>query len=108
MEALGLFTAEATSQTRALIIHFGPEYLAHTLPLSASLRQAGIATELFPEPAKLKKQFAYADKKGIPYTLIVGETEAVAGMCQIKNMTTGTQVTLPLTAVADWFLQQHV
>ncbi|TAE45111.1 MAG: histidine--tRNA ligase, partial [Bacteroidetes bacterium] len=52
---------------------------------------AGIPSELYPEPGKLKKQFAYADKKTIPYTLIIGEEEVQKGQYQLRNMQSGAQ-----------------
>jgi histidyl-tRNA synthetase len=46
---------------------------------------------MYPEAAKMKKQFSYADNKKIPYTIIIGPDEAASGMYQLKNMLTGEQ-----------------
>ena len=64
---------------------------AFVLPVASALRAAGIAVEIYPDASKLKKQFDYADHKGIPFISICGETEAAAGQVQIKNLSTGEQ-----------------
>ena len=56
-----------------------------------SLREAGVACEIYPEQTKLKKQFDYADKKFIPFLSIVGGNEVEAGVINIKNLSTGEQ-----------------
>jgi histidyl-tRNA synthetase len=63
------------------------------------LREAGIAAELYPSNAKMKKQFSYADKNAIPFTLMIGENEAASGMYQLKNMATGEQDSLEPEAI---------
>ncbi|HAA17295.1 MAG TPA: histidine--tRNA ligase, partial [Cytophagales bacterium] len=66
------------------------------------LRQAGVASEIYPEPAKMKKQFNYADKKNIPFVLLVGEQEIANNKYGLKNMKTGEQKDVAL----DELLQQ--
>ena len=56
-----------------------------------SLREAGVACEIYPEQTKLKKQFDYADKKLIPFLSIVGGNEMEAGVVNVKNLSTGEQ-----------------
>ncbi|GAB4423233.1 MAG: histidine--tRNA ligase [Bacteroidia bacterium] len=96
MDELGLFDQLAPSATRVLLIHFGSETYHATLQALAALRAAGIAAELYPDAAKLKKQFGYADKKGIPYTLMIGRDELASGLYQLKDMRSGTQQGLSL------------
>jgi histidyl-tRNA synthetase len=57
--------------------------------------------ELYPKAAKLKKQFEYANKKNIPYLIIIGPDEAASGEATLRNMQTGEQATLPLDALAE-------
>ena len=64
---------------------------AYVLPVATALRAAGIAVEIYPDSSKLKKQFDYADHKGIPFISICGETEAAEGLIQIKNLASGEQ-----------------
>ncbi|MDH6313995.1 histidyl-tRNA synthetase [Parabacteroides sp. PFB2-10] len=61
------------------------------LPVLQQVRQAGIRTELYPEPVKMKKQMSYADTKKIPFVAIVGETEMSEGKIMLKDMLTGEQ-----------------
>lgn len=81
------------SVTRVLLVHFD-ETRAAALRLLAQVRAAGISAELYPEPAKLKKQFAYADAKRIPHVLILGPDEVAAQTVKVKAMGTGTEQTL--------------
>ena len=50
-----------------------------------------IAVELYPSAVKLKKQMGYADSKGIPFVLLVGEEEVESGQLSLKDMKTGEQ-----------------
>jgi len=80
------------SLTRVLVTLFSQELYAPTLALAARLRQAGINTEQVLEPDKLGKQIRYADRKGIPYALILGPDELAAGQVVLKTLATGEQV----------------
>jgi histidyl-tRNA synthetase len=63
------------------------------------LRAAGIATELYPQAAKLKKQLGYADAKNIPYVILIGSEEMASGLLSLKNMQNGEQKTLSLSHI---------
>ena len=56
------------------------------------MRNLGIKVEMYPDNAKVGKQFAHADKRNIPFAVIVGETEMNAEKFALKNLTTGEQV----------------
>ncbi|MGE5347824.1 MAG: histidine--tRNA ligase [Actinomycetota bacterium] len=99
MLQLGLFPVQAGSSTRVLIINFGGEELPELMKMAGVLRREGIATELFPEPLKLKKQFSYADARQIPFVVIAGSNELAAWQATVKNMKTGEQKTVPLPAL---------
>ncbi|PID92762.1 MAG: hypothetical protein CSA96_01575 [Bacteroidetes bacterium] len=60
----------------------------------ASLRKRGIATELYPDAAKMKKQMSYANQRGIPYVAVIGESEMEKGVISLKDMNSGQQETL--------------
>ena len=94
MEELNLFSTASQIITRLLITNFDVNAEQYALPLLQQFRDAGIATELYPEPAKLKKQMTYADQKKIPYVLLVGPEEMQTGLLQLKNMATGEQQAL--------------
>ena len=91
---LNIFPSEASEGTRVLFACFGPAEAAWSLPIVSRLRQAGIATELYPDAAKMKKQMSYANARDIPSVVIIGETEMQSGNLTVKDMRSGTQDTL--------------
>jgi histidyl-tRNA synthetase len=88
---LNLFPETATAGTKVLISNFDEAAESYALPLLHKLREAGIAAELYPSAAKLKKQMSYADDKHIPYVLLIGSDEMLSGLLTLKNMHTGEQ-----------------
>jgi len=101
MEELNLFSTASQTIPRFLIIHFDEASEQYSLPLLQQFRDAGIATELYPEAAKLKKQMTYADQKKIPFVLLVGSEEMQSGLLQLKNMATGQQQALTPAQIID-------
>ena len=91
MLQLDRFPGEGELDTRLLFVNFGPKEAAHILPILRKLRQGGVASELYPDAAKMKKQMGYADARGIPYVALVGEEEMKKGVVTLKEMATGTQ-----------------
>ena len=91
LNQLDLYPKEAVTGTRVLFVNFGAAEMTYCLPVLARLRAAGISAEIFPDSAKMKKQMAYANAKGVPYVAIVGENEMTEGKVMLKNMTTGEQ-----------------
>ncbi|WP_298063710.1 histidine--tRNA ligase [uncultured Rikenella sp.] len=102
---LDLFPAETAQSVRALFVNFGGAEECDALKLLADVRQAGIAAEIYPEAVKMKKQFDYAQKRGIPYMIFVGETERAARVATVKNIVTGEQTPVPFGEIAA-FLKQ--
>ncbi len=91
LEQLKNFPQEIVSSTKVLFVNFGVSEEKYLLPFVKALRDKGIATEIYPESAKMKKQMSYADNKNIPFVVIVGETERSKGIFTVKNMKTGDQ-----------------
>lgn len=91
LEELNLFPESAQLSTKVLLVQFDRESELFALPLLQQLRNAGIASELYPEPAKLKKQMSYADQKNIPYVILIGSEEITSGKLKLRNMLTGEQ-----------------
>ena len=91
LEELNLFPAAAEVTTKVLIINFGVEEQAHALKLLAQLRQAGIRAELYPDNAKMRKQMDYANKKGVPFVMLLGTEEIQQEAVTLKDMQEGTQ-----------------
>ncbi|GGF14375.1 histidine--tRNA ligase [Hymenobacter cavernae] len=99
LEELQLFPAAATATTQCLLANFDAESERAALPVLRQLREAGISAELYPESGKLKKQFQYADQKGIPYLLLLGSEERAAGQAKLRDMRTGEERLLDLGQV---------
>jgi len=91
MLQLERFPGEGELDTRLLFVNFGTREVTHILPVLRKLRQAGIASELYPEAAKMKKQMAYAHARGIPYVALMGEQEINDGFITLKEMESGRQ-----------------
>jgi len=91
MSELKLFPADTEQATTVLLVNFGGAEELESLKLLHKLHEAGISAEMYPEAAKMKKQFGYADNKKIPYTIVIGPDEAASGLYQLKNMLTGEQ-----------------
>ena len=99
MEELNLFPEALTTSTQVLFINFGDKEASYCLPLVEKIRNEGIAAELYPDNAKLKKQLKYADQKQIPAVVMVGEEEMQTGKLSLKNMISGEQEKLDVDAL---------
>ena len=88
---LDLFPKELQSETQILFATFGTDELRYALRWVKALREAGITTEIFPEPTKMKKQMGYADSKHIPFVAIVGGDEMAQNKVMLKKMASGEQ-----------------
>ena len=93
MEELNLFPDEInkTSTTKLLLTNFGEAEQVYCIGLAAKLRVLNINTEVYPDIAKMKKQFEYADKKQIPFVAIIGSNEISNNTIMLKNMVSGKQ-----------------
>ena len=103
VENLGLFPELTRKSTEILVSNFDAESEPFALGLLNRLRLAGIKAEIYPEPAKLKKQFTFAGKKGIPFLLLVGSAEIEKAEFGLKNLETGDQESLGLEAILEKF-----
>ena len=92
----GLLQTPVKTPAEVLITRMEDQDLGGYLSMARNLRNAGINTEVYLEPAKLKNQLAYAEKKGFRVALIAGETEFAKQVVQVKNMATRTSVDSPL------------
>lgn len=101
LNQLNLYPETSVEQTQILFVSFGDKELMYSLPWLGALRAKGINAEIYPEPAKMKKQMSYADNKKIPFVAIVGETEMNDGKVMLKNMKTGEQGLASLEEVIE-------
>lgn len=91
LNTLDLYPAEATASTDVMFVNFGTAEAAASMKMMKELRAAGIACEIYPDAAKMKKQMAYANSAAVPFVAMVGESEMQAGKMALKNMATGEQ-----------------
>jgi histidyl-tRNA synthetase len=93
MDELNLFSdvVSHASTTKILLTNFGETEQVYSIGLVAKLRANGINAEVYPDLVKMKKQFEYADKKGIPFVGVIGSNEIANHTIMLKNMTTGSQ-----------------
>ena len=91
LNTLELYPDDAVNGTQLLFINFGDKEVEYCLPLVAAAREAGVRTELFPDAAKMKKQMAYANAKGIRFVALAGDNEIAEGKVTLRDMSTGDQ-----------------
>ena len=99
LEELNIFPKEAQVSSKILICHFDDETMKFGLKALAAFRKAGISSELYPDQAKLKKQLDYANKKLIPFTVVIGGDEVKSGQLAFKNMESGEQEKLTIEQI---------
>ena len=101
MEELGIFPTHTQISSKVLICHFDDESMAYGLGVVAKLRREGIASEIYPDVSKIKKQLDYANKKQIPYAILIGSDEISSGLIALKNLETGEQEKLQLNQIIE-------
>ena len=102
MLGLGLFPEEAQMTTKVLFVNFGGEERKASMALLKALRAAGVPSDIYPDSAKMKKQMEYANKRAIPFVIIVGESERTEGVATVKNMAEGTQEKVAFDSLVEY------
>ncbi len=105
LDEQGLLNPELPGAPADVLVLPMTESPAPAIALAQSLRQAGIRVQLYGERKKFKQKMSYADKLGVPYTVLLGEDELAQGKCAVKDMRTGQQVTLEPEEAAEFILQ---
>ena len=101
MTGLNLFPEEVDFSTKVLFVNLGEQERMAAMRIMRTLRDHGVATEIYPEPAKMKKQMEYANRRSIPYVVIIGSNELQNGQATVKNMRTGEQSAVAFDAICD-------
>jgi histidyl-tRNA synthetase len=101
MNELTLFPQTIQASTRVLFINFGTEEEKYCLTLLANLRQAGIPSEIYPDAAKIKKQMEYANRKNIPFVILVGKNEIETSLLTFKDMRSGEQKSISFDEIKN-------
>jgi histidyl-tRNA synthetase len=102
LEALKLFPHTVHSATQVLFFNLGEAESNKSFELMQTLRSKGIACQLYHEQAKFDKQFKYAEKKNIPFVVMIGSRELENNVCNIKKLATAQQVTIPLHQLSNY------
>ena len=101
MEELSIFPEDSEKNVKYLFANYGEAESIEALKLISELRQRNIAAELYPEASKLKKQFSYAEKKGIENLVFMGLEEINNQSVTVKNLLSGEQKTMKIEAFLD-------
>ena len=99
MEELNVFPENIQRGTTALLFHTGETQQQALLALAEDLRTEGVACEQYHEQVKFDKQFKYAEKKAIPYVIILGSEEVQKGTIVVKNLASGKQEEVDFTSL---------
>ena len=94
LEELNLFPETVTATSKALFINYGDTEAFYAMQAIQKLRNSGIKVELYPDHAKVAKQFQHADKRGIPFAVLIGEQELATNSYSLKNLESGEQFLL--------------
>lgn len=98
---LGLISAKGRQEQNVLVTIFSEEYINKSLEVLNVLRKAGISSEIYPQVDKIGAQIKYADKKGIPFVVIIGEEEAKQDKVSLKDMGSGESRLVTLQNLLD-------
>ena len=103
LNELDKFPRQNLDITQVIFINFGLEEERFCLPIVSKLRKQGLNVEIFPESAKMKKQMTYADKREIPFVVIIGANEMAENKAVVKNMQSGEQKELSINEIYNFF-----
>jgi len=101
IEELNLFPETVTATSKAMFINFGDKEALYSMKAIVKLRAENIKVELYPDATKIGKQFQHADKRGIPFAVLVGDEEIKNQEFTLKNLTTGEQSKVNLEKLID-------
>ena len=107
LEELNLFPAKVESSLDLLFINFGDDDIPYSLQLVDKVRAAGINAEMYPDAAKMKKQFSYADARKIPFVVMAGSEERAASTLMLKDMKTGDQQKMDLNSLIEFIRNRN-
>lgn len=102
LEEMNLFPENLQVSTKALFFNMGEAESRFAFGIMQQLRSNGIACELYHEAVKINKQFTYAEKKNIPFVIIIGSKEMEEKSCSVKNLATGVQEIVALEKLVSY------
>ncbi len=102
LNELELWPADLQSAPSILLVNFGEEELNYATGVAKQLREAGVSCEVYPSSAKMKKQMAYADKKGFPFVALIGSAEMEEGILTVKELANAEQRKLSVAELIEF------
>ena len=105
LDEQGLLNPDLPTAPADVLVLPMTEDVGSAIQLAQSLRGAGLRVQLYGEQKKFKQKMSYADKLGVPYVALLGEDEMRQGKCSVKDLTTGTQVTVTAQEAAQLMLE---
>ncbi|WP_425628820.1 histidine--tRNA ligase [Cellulophaga lytica] len=102
LEELNLFPEEINKSLEILCVNFGDNEAFAALELVTELRKNGVKADVYPSAVKMQKQMKYANKRNVPYVVLIGEQELLNGDFVVKNMEKGDQQTYKLSNVSEF------
>ncbi len=101
LNQLDLYPKETEGGVKILFLNLGKDEATFSMSAVMELRREGIAAELYPDEAKMKKQMSYANAGNVPFVGIVGSNELAEGKVTVKNMETGEQNLLAIPELKE-------
>lgn len=101
LEELNLFPETVSKSLDVMFTNFGEKEAFQSLKIIKKFRESGIKAELYPDNAKMAKQMKYADKRNIPFVVVIGEEELDNHTCVLKDMVSGEQKTLSVDEIVN-------
>lgn len=102
LEEMNLFPEDVQTSTKVLFFNMGEAERLYAFNIMQKMRSKNIACELYHEATKINKQFTYAEKKNIPFVIIIGSKEMEENNCTVKELSTGKQEVVPLEKLEDY------
>ena len=106
LDGYGLLPTLQTNRADVFVPIFNEELMAESLLIASDLRKEGFRTEWYPEPAKLQRQFKYADRQNIPVAVIIGPDEIENDLVTVKDLRDGTQETIARATLVEYLRQK--
>ena len=101
IEELNLFPETIASTSKALFINYGEKEALYAMQAIKALRNMGVKVELYPDAVKVGKQFQHADKRSIPFAVIVGDEEMKNNQYALKDLVSGEQHNVSLEELKE-------
>ena len=101
LNQLNLYPENVSETTEVMFVNFGEEEAQQAFKVASKLREFGIKVEVYPDSAKMKRQMTYADRKGVKFVALIGESELKNNTVTLRNMKDGSQNELDIDSLIE-------